>query len=1251
MSEDSPKRIAFVISALSGNELKAGNRDVARVYSWLTHPNFGMCQVDGPKPIHECKDSLEFLHIFRPILTNWHREDQLIFYFSGHGDIHNNNYCLKLGVTELDWFPFGNLLNYLDTAKVKRAILIIDACHSGAALEGIRDSGNSLELIKEDDIPRGIAIIASSKKTQSSRELPDGSSGVFTDILCTGIETGLDGKGTEDGFIYIEDIVTYIRDKLEKDKKYSEFAQRPGVSVHNADGKIWIAKTKTTQHSDQENKKITNFYVKNYEDLRILYEQTQRNRHPCLESTIDDLDLELLKQYAQRIEPDLYNKHSIEELLVKLKLYSPIPDGERNVLHKSAVLCFCRRPETIYPQARSTFVVGNPRDSNFIREDIYGPLSNQVKVLVEKVERYFKDKEFGKISYIAEDGLRREVDDIDFYVARELISNAIVHRDYQSTGSVKVQITSEALEVYSPGRFPADKSWDEFVNIPAPVSCPVDEAISQYLLNLLVFEGIGRGFDIFKQYIKDNGSDSITCSELPGPTTYIRVLRRNKDINNINFLLTSPGGETKKLNPPSNIPLSGAPYFVGREDKLEQLHQELQQTDQFVIYAITGMGGVGKTELALQYALRYQHNYPGGLCWFPVRGLDLGTQIVNFARTKLGLTIPDQLEFNQQVEYCWARWPEGTVLIVLDDVVDYQAIHPYLPPAQSRFKVLVTSRHRPGASYRRIDLDVLSADSALELLCRLVGTERIEQELKEAQALSEWLGYLPLGLELVGRYLARRLSLTIAQFQKRLEKQKLAAKALLNSTEQGEMTAQLSVTAAFELSWQDLPPEARKLGCRLSLFAPAPFDWSLVEYCVIQTEGKEEWEEALEELEELRDRFLVNRNLLQLTEQQTYRLHQLIREFFQTKLAQLPEADRYKQSFCQAMVAVAKLIPQTPTQDQIAEFTPAIPHLAEVATVLTDWLRDEDLIWPFVGLERLHQGQGTYDQAELWYQQCLEITTSRLGHDHPHVATSLNNLALLYQSMGRYDQAEPLYQQALEMAKQLLGHDHPLVATSLNNLAGLYYNQGRYDQAEPLYKQALEMTKQLLGEKHPSVATSLNNLAALYRFQGRYDQAEPLYQKALEIRKQLLGENHPSVATSLNNLAALYKYLGRYDQAEPLYMKALEMTKKLLGQNHPSVVNSLNNLALLYSDQGRYDESEPLLVQALQMRKLLLDEEHPDVAQSLNNLAFLYKSQGHYHQAEPLYVQALEIAERKLGSNHPDTVIIRNNLESLRDDR
>ncbi len=158
---------------------------------------------------------------------------------------------------------------------------------------------------------------------------------------------------------------------------------------------------------------------------------------------------------------------------------------------------------------------------------------------------------------------------------------------------------------------------------------------------------------------------------------------------------------------PHNLPYSGAEQFVGRADKLELLHQELSDCQQIVITALAGMGGIGKTELALQYALRYQDNYPGGVCWLQVRGKELGTQIIDFGRRYLGVNPPEYLELDLegQVKYCWSHWKEGAALIVLDDLPKYgnfyrENILPYLPPTQSRFKVLMTSRQRPERGIR-----------------------------------------------------------------------------------------------------------------------------------------------------------------------------------------------------------------------------------------------------------------------------------------------------------------------------------------------------------------------------------------------------------------------------------------------------------------------------------------------------------------------------------------------------------------------
>ena len=198
--------------------------------------------------------------------------------------------------------------------------------------------------------------------------------------------------------------------------------------------------------------------------------------------------------------------------------------------------------------------------------------------------------------------------------------------------------------------------------------------------------------------------------------------------------------------------------FVGREDELQNLHQMLQENNQVAIAAIAGMGGLGKTELALQYAKAHREIYKGGICWLLAKTGDVGIQVVQFARTQLDLNPPEDLDVLTQVQYCFRHWREGDVLLVLDDVGEYQQIKPYLPSSSSRFKVLITTRQYLGTSIKELSLDVLQPEAALELLKSFFKEtpQRIEQELAVANQLCEWLGYLPLGLELVGRYLARK---------------------------------------------------------------------------------------------------------------------------------------------------------------------------------------------------------------------------------------------------------------------------------------------------------------------------------------------------------------------------------------------------------------------------------------------------------------------------------------------------------------
>jgi tetratricopeptide (TPR) repeat protein len=689
--------------------------------------------------------------------------------------------------------------------------------------------------------------------------------------------------------------------------------------------------------------------------------------------------------------------------------------------------------------------------------------------------------------------------------------------------------------------------------------------------------------------------------------------------------------------------------FVGREEELQNLHQLLQDNKQvamsttgYAYAAIAGMGGVGKTELALQYAIKYRETYNGGLCWLLAKTGDVGIQVVQFARTQLDLKPPEDFDILAQVQYCWRRWREGDVLLVLDDVNDYEQVKPYLQSLPSRFKVLMTTRQKLGR-IAQLSLDVLQPEAALELLKSLLKETpgRIEKELALANQLCEWLGYLPLGVELVGRYLARKQDLSLAEMLRRLENKRLDERSLSKSKSEADMTAQRGVLAAFELSWQELEDSDKQLGCLLSLFAAAPIPWKLVEQCLR--------EEDAEDLEEIRDDRLLNLHLLQRKSEGIYQLHPLLREFFQYKLTGLNKGEELKRSLCGVMVAVAKEIPYTPTLKQITDATPAIPHIAEVANNLIQYVSDDDLTLLFIGNAWFYSGQGLYEQAVAWCEQCLEVTKKRLGKKHLHVATSLHTLGGLYFSQGRCNEVESLYLQALAIRRHLLGEENLDVAQSLNDLGLFYSFQGRCNEVESLYLQALAIRRRLLGEENLDVAQTLNNLALFYFFKGRHNKAEPLYQQALAIRRHLLGEENLDVAQSLNNLALCYKSQKKYSDAEPLYKKALGLQQRLLGDEHHTVATTINNLAGLYKSQNKYSDAESWYKQALEIQRCRLGEEHPNVALILNNLAALYNSQGKYSKAEDLLKQTLDIYEQCLGVNHLRTVTSREDLAYIRD--
>jgi tetratricopeptide (TPR) repeat protein len=283
--------------------------------------------------------------------------------------------------------------------------------------------------------------------------------------------------------------------------------------------------------------------------------------------------------------------------------------------------------------------------------------------------------------------------------------------------------------------------------------------------------------------------------------------------------------------------------------------------------------------------------------------------------------------------------------------------------------------------------------------------------------------------------------------------------------------------------------------------------------------------------------------------------------------------------------------------------------------------------------------QGKYALAQSLNEKALEIRRRLLTDDHPHTASSYNNLADDLSAQGKYVAAQPLYGKALEICRRLLTDDHPHTAESYHNVGLNLSEQGKYAQAQPLLEKALEFNRRLFTDDHPDTAACYNNVAFNLNHQGKYSQAQPLFEKALEIKRRLRTDDHPDTALSYSTLGTNLNAQGKYAQAQPLYEKALEIRRRLLTDDHPHTANSYGNLAHNLSAQGKYALAQSLNEKALQIKRRLLTDDHPDTANSYNNLAHDLSAQGKYVAAQPLYEKALEICRRLLTDDHPFTAI------------
>jgi tetratricopeptide (TPR) repeat protein len=668
------------------------------------------------------------------------------------------------------------------------------------------------------------------------------------------------------------------------------------------------------------------------------------------------------------------------------------------------------------------------------------------------------------------------------------------------------------------------------------------------------------------------------------------------------------------------------PTFVGRTAELEALQQALASTGRGAItqsrQAISGLGGIGKTQLALAYAYARLGDYDlirwlraeeptalaadyAGLA--PALGLDPNAP----DRVALIAAIRDKLERAD-------RW-----LLVFDNATEPGSLAPYLPRIGGGH-VLVTSRWREWeGTATALELEELPEAEAVALL---LGSDTDDLARRaEAAGLAEELGRLPLALAQARAFMRAR-QVGVAGYRGQLAAARPKVLAWRPSAAAYPLAVAQAWQASLDQAAHDCPAAVELM--RLSAFlAPDAIPRDLL--------GA-----ALEALPEgLRDLFdrdtaieALGRFSLVRVEPDSLTVHRLVQTVTRDGLDEATAGSCAELAVRLVDAALPRPLSEHAHLPAVARLLPHALAAAEAAERLEVGLAAAGAILNDVGAY-LRDG-ASRSEAEPLLRRALAVREQVLGPEHPDVATSLDNLAQLYGATGRPAEAEPLYRRALAVRERALGPEHPRFAESLGCLGLFYLGTGRRAEAEPLIERALATYERTLGPGHPDLAYLLSHWAWLYHKPGRHAEAEPLYRRALAVAEQTLGSEHPHVAIYLRKLARLHQDAGRPAEAEPLLRRALAIGETALGPEHRDLATSLDNLAEIYHATGRSAEAEPLLQCVLEMQERTLTPEHPHLAGPLYYLAVVYLATGRPAEAEPLLARVLPIQERALGPEH-----------------
>ena len=695
----------------------------------------------------------------------------------------------------------------------------------------------------------------------------------------------------------------------------------------------------------------------------------------------------------------------------------------------------------------------------------------------------------------------------------------------------------------------------------------------------------------------------------------------------------------------SRMPLRRNALFVGRGDTLLGLARTLGSAEAAGnVTALTGLGGVGKTQLAVEFVHRYGRFFSGGVFWLSFADpLALPGEVAACGEAEYQVLRPDfaKLPLAEKVSLARASWQDPAPrLLVFDNCEDAALLAEWLP-ASGGSRVLVTSRRRDWPSALGIhahNVNEFTRDESLALLTRHLPDLRPDDA--SLDALAAELGDLPLALHVAASYLARyRPAVSPDAYVDDLRRVPLLEHPSFAASDESLPAPAPRVARSFELSYQRLDHRspvdalAQALLARAACLAPGrPIPRELL---AASSDGQDDDAALGLRIVEALNR-LGDLGLISVDPGGAARVHRLIVSFVRRYIA---DPDTLAETG-DVMLRLANRLNAAGNIQAMLGMQPHLHHLAEVAGA--------QALPSYAGLAEslgYHLWMiGKYRDAELYVQHALAARVRQGLPDTIEMGETYSLLGLIYQLPSRFGEARVMFERAIAIWEREAGPDDERTIDDVHNLGYLSMLQARYDEAEALMRRALEVRRQIYGLRHRQIVRSLIGLGYLYLLCGRPRAAWRYLVLAYRIAGVTLPAKHRVIALTLTFLAQARLALGDYDAAEDYLNRAAEMWEALCGAQNFGLAETLYVRGQLLHRRGDMAGALTMLEQALDMTRRTLGERTRDMSFVQTALGCVLRDLGRLNDARSQLEQAIALTTEILGPEHPDTATAQDEL-------